>query len=93
VENALLFVDALAPDVSFERALEIYVREMAIPDPAAGVVVTRALVALGEGLVPSRAAAIASPSTGPVLESAARDFPVRPQLRLDDAAAARRRPA
>ncbi len=90
VESALLFVDALAPDVSFERALEIYVREMAIPDPAAGVVVTRALVALGEGLVPSRAV-FTAPASGPVADAEGTDFPVRPRLRLDDAAAARRR--
>ncbi len=54
VENALLFVDALAPDVPFERALEVYVREMAVAEPLASVLITRALVALGDGLMPGR---------------------------------------
>jgi hypothetical protein len=87
VENALLFVDALAPDVPFERALEVYVREMSVPDPLAGVIITRAMVALGEGLMSTRSAAtiVAEP------QAATDDLPVRPRLRLDDAAAARRR--
>ena len=90
VECALLFVDALAPEVPFERALEIYVREMAIPEPAAGIVVTRALVALGEGLMPDRSVAA---STGRERREASESsaLPERPRLRLDDAAAARRR--
>jgi hypothetical protein len=76
VENALLFVEALAPEVPFERALEIYVRDMAIPEPAAGIVVTRALVALGDGILAPAAAA------PPV--------PARPRLRLDEAAERRK---
>jgi hypothetical protein len=48
VENALMFVEALAPDASYERALDIYIRELGIPDPLASVIATRALVALGE---------------------------------------------
>jgi hypothetical protein len=86
VDNALLFVDALAPDVPFERALDIYVREMGLPDPAAAVVLTRALVALGDGVIPERGAG-ASPSRVDVVP----DAPTRPRLRLDDAVAARRR--
>ncbi|MFO0095299.1 MAG: hypothetical protein ACK54K_13445, partial [Gemmatimonadaceae bacterium] len=53
VENALMFVDTLAPEVGYERALDIYVREMAIPDPLASVRGTRARVARGEALVPT----------------------------------------
>ncbi len=52
VENALLFVDMLATDVGYERALDIYVRELSVPEPLASVVATRALVALGDALVP-----------------------------------------
>lgn len=90
VENALLFVDALAPDVPFERALDVYVREMSVAEPLASVVITRALVALGEGLVPSRAtAALAVP--GPETDASSDELPLRPRLRLDDASAARRR--
>lgn len=86
VDNALLFVDALAPDVPFERALDVYVREMGLPDPAAAVVLTRALVALGDGVMPERGAGAA---VAPV--ELVPDVPFRPRLRLDDAAAARRR--
>ena len=101
VANALLFVDALAPEVPFERALEVYVREMALPEAAASVVLTRALVALGEGLLPSAAErderTVADAPRVRSRETAASservlDLP-RPRLRLDDADAARRRPA
>lgn len=77
VENALLFVDTLATDVGYERALDIYVREMGVPEPLASVVATRALVALGEALQPP-------------VEVPADALPM-PELRLDDAAARRRR--
>jgi len=86
VANALLFVDALAPDVSFERALDVYVREMGLPDPAAAVVLTRALVALGDGVMPERDLGAA-----PARVEVVPDGPARPRLRLDDAVAARRR--
>jgi hypothetical protein len=102
VANALLFVDALAPEVPFERALEVYVREMALPEAAASVVLTRALVALGDGLLPSpaeRDARVARDEatrraavTAAASERVVVDLP-RPRLRLDDAEAARRRPA
>ena len=48
VENALMFIEALAPEASYERALDIYVRELGVPDPLANIIATRALVALGE---------------------------------------------
>lgn len=83
VENALLFVDTLSTDVGYERALDIYVREMSVPDPLASVVATRALVALGEALVP--AATLNSTND----EGTAEAVPM-PRLRLDDAAARRR---
>jgi hypothetical protein len=76
VENALLFVDTLATDVGYERALDIYVRELGIPEPLASVVATRALVALGEALEPASHSAEPAPM---------------PELRLDEAAARRRR--
>jgi hypothetical protein len=95
VENALLFVDALAPELPFERALEVYVREMAIPEPLSSVVITRALVALGDGLMSLRGRGA---NAEPVVEREAAghdsaQLPVRPRLRLDDATTARRRPA
>ena len=52
VENALMFVDNLAEDLPFDRAIETYVRVMGIPEPLASTVVTRTLVVLGEDLVP-----------------------------------------
>ena len=71
VENALHFVDTLKSDVGFERALDIYIREMGVPDPLASVIATRALVQLGETLIPSAADTENVPM---------------PRLRLDDAA-------
>lgn len=79
VENALMFVDTLATDVGYERALDIYVRELGVPDPLASVVATRALVALGEALVPA-----------PSHDGGAEELPM-PAIRLDEAAARRRR--
>ena len=73
VENALMFVDTLATDVGYERALDIYIRELGVPDPLASVIATRALVQLGDALVP------APPTDG------AEPVPM-PKLRLDDAA-------
>ena len=83
VDNALLFVDTLSTDVGYERALDIYVREMGVPDPLASVVATRALVALGEALVPAATLKAAND------EGTAEAVPM-PRLRLDEAAARRR---
>jgi hypothetical protein len=74
VENALHFVDTLATDVGYERALDIYIRELSVPEPLASVVATRALVALGEALQPAAEAA---------------EMPM-PALRIEEAAARRR---
>src|SRR5215469_2299312 len=54
VDNALMFVDTLAEDLTFDRAIETYIREMAIPEPLASTVATRTLVVLGQDLVPYR---------------------------------------
>ncbi len=79
VENALSFVDALAPEIGYERAIDIYVRELGVPDPLASIIATRALVALGD--------AFATPAND---ESQAGEPPL-PRLRLDEAAARRKR--
>jgi hypothetical protein len=82
VDNALMFVDTLAEDMSFDRAIDSYIRQMAIPEPLASTVATRTLVVLGQDLVPyrrrSREDAAAAAETS------------RPALRLDEAAEARR---
>jgi hypothetical protein len=92
VDNALMFMDTLAEDLPFDRAIDTYIRVMGIPEPLASTVATRALVVLGQDLVPYRrrqrgdgtAAAAAAPADG------AEDSG-KPRLRLDDAAEARRR--
>ncbi len=77
VDNALMFVDTLAEDLPFDRAIETYVRVMGLPEPLASTVVTRTLVVLGEDLVPYRRRA--PEEQQPVEESG------RPPLRLDEA--------
>ena len=54
VENALMFVDSLAEDLSYDRAIDTYVRVMSVPEPLASIVATRVLVVLGQELVPSK---------------------------------------
>ena len=71
VENALTFVDALADELTFDRAIDTYIREMAVPEPLASAVVTRVLVVLGRELLP------------PVREEGTGE--VRPRLRLSEA--------
>jgi hypothetical protein len=81
VDNALMFVDTLAEDLSFDRAIDSYVRVMGVPEPLASTVATRALVVLGADLVPYR-------------RRMQRDEPAaeqRPALRLNDAVEARQR--
>jgi len=60
VDNALMFVDVLAEDLTFDRAIDAYVREMAVPEPLASTVATRTLVVLGQELVPYRRRALES---------------------------------
>jgi hypothetical protein len=79
VDNALMFVDTLAEDMSFDRAIDSYIREMAIPEPLASTVVTRTLVVLGQDVVPYRKRAV---DAGDVVEE-------RPKLRLNDASQGR----
>ena len=78
VDNALMFVDTLAEDLSFDRAIDTYIRVMAIPEPLASAVATRALVTLGRDLVPFRRRA---------REEGDEDVEIKPRVRLDDAAA------
>lgn len=54
VQNALLFVDALTDDLSFDRAIDAYIRVMNIAEPLASTVATRVLVVLGQDLMPKR---------------------------------------
>ncbi len=54
VRNALLFVDTLAGEVPFDRAIETYIRALGIPEPLASTVATRTLVVLREDVVPER---------------------------------------
>jgi hypothetical protein len=80
VDNALMFVDTLTEDLSFDRAIDTYIREMSIPEPLASTVVTRALVILGQDVVPYRRREL---QNAPVDD--------RPRLRLDDASQGRAR--
>ena len=80
VDNALMFVDTLAEDLPFDRAIETYVRVLGIPEPDASIVATRALVVLGQDLVPFRRRA---------RESDQSEDDSRPRLRLEDAGRSR----
>ena len=82
VDNALMFVDTLAEDMPFDRAIDSYVREMAIPEPLASTIATRALVVLGQDLVPFRRRAREVEQDGD---------DGRPRLRFADAAESRAR--
>ena len=84
VDNALMFVDTLAEDLSFDRAIDTYVRVMGVPEPLASVVATRALVVLGQDLVPYRRRAREDGGPGG-------DDGLKPRLRLDEASDARSR--
>jgi hypothetical protein len=67
VDNALMFVDVLAEDMTFDRAIDAYVREMSIPEPLASTVATRTLVVLGQELVPYRRRAVEAEEDKPKL--------------------------
>jgi hypothetical protein len=81
VDNALMFVDTLAEDLSFDRAIDTYIREMAIPEPLASTVATRTLVVLGQDLVPYRRRAVEGAD-----DTTADD---KPKLRINEAAQGR----
>ena len=82
VDNALMFVDTLAEDLSFDRAIETYVRVLGVPEPLASTVATRALVVLGQDLVPFRRRARAGAENPP-------DESEAPRVRLEDGAGGR----
>jgi hypothetical protein len=74
-----MFVDTLAEDLSFDRAIDTYIRVMGIPEPLASTVATRALVHLGRDLVPFRRR----------MQREGEDVAAeKPRLRLDEAARA-----
>jgi hypothetical protein len=85
VDNALMFVDTLAEDMAFDRAIDSYIREMAIPEPLASTVATRTLVVLGQDLVPYRRRAVEEDTSGEAGEE-------RPKLRLNEASQGRGQP-
>lgn len=91
VDNALMFVDTLAEDLSFDRAIDSYVRVMGIPEPLASTVATRALVVLGNDLVPYRRRARESDKDEGDDRASGAAADDRPRLRLNDAADARHR--
>jgi hypothetical protein len=78
VDNALMFVDTLAEEMSFDRAIDTYVRVMGIPEPLASMVATRALVTLGQDLMAARR----SPRDAD--QAAGGEDDLRPRLRLND---------
>ena len=73
VENALTFVDTLADELSFDRAIDTYIRVMGVSEPLASTVVTRVLVVLGREMLP------ATRGVEPATDG------MRPKLRLADA--------
>lgn len=81
--NALMFIDTLAEDMPFDRAIDTYVRVMGVPEPLSSVVATRVLVELGDELVPTRKL---HPKPEPVKESFPDEIPdagvERPTVRL-----------
>jgi hypothetical protein len=93
VDNALMFMDTLAEDLPFDRAIDTYIRVMGIPEPLASTVATRALVVLGQDLVPfrrrQRGGTSGAPTSGPSDGDGAESS--KPKLRLDDAVEARQR--
>ena len=77
VDNVLIFVDTLAGELPFERAIDSYMRVMGVTEPLAGVIATRVLVVLGQDLVTPRRR-----SRDTDLAPAGEDL--RPRLRLND---------
>jgi hypothetical protein len=89
VRNALMFIDTLAEDMPFDRAIDTYVRVMGVAEPLASIVATRVLVELGEELVPRRAMRPRPERTpSDVVDGAIEPEVVeRPALRLSDSRA------
>ena len=84
VDNALMFVDTLAEDMTFDRAIDSYIRQMSIPEPLASTVATRTLVILGQDLVPYRRRSREEGGTGSNPDDS------RPPLRIGESAEAKR---
>ena len=84
VDNALMFVDTLAEDMTFDRAIDSYIRQMSIPEPLASTVATRTLVILGQDLVPYRRRSREDVGAPTVDEAS------RPPLRLGESSRAKR---
>jgi hypothetical protein len=80
-----MFVDTLAEDMAFDRAIDSYIREMAIPEPLASTVATRTLVVLGQDLVPYRRRAVDEDTSADAGEE-------RPKLRINEASQGRGQP-
>jgi hypothetical protein len=90
VRNALMFIDTLAEDMAFDRAIDTYVRVMGVAEPLASIVATRVLVELGEELVPRRAMRARPERTPNDVADGSFDHELveRPALRLSDSRAA-----
>lgn len=82
VTNALQFVDLLASEVGFERAIDVYIRELALPEALADVVANRVLVTLGDTMI--------VPSSLPETTDGTASAVPPSELRLDEAARRRR---
>ncbi len=81
VRNALLYVDTLAGELPFDRAIETYIRMLGIPEPLASTVATRTLVVLGDDVVPERMTPLGDQMVGddvlPMVRIAASDGTAR----------------
>jgi hypothetical protein len=82
VKNALMIVESMSEDLPFDRAIDTYVRSLAIAEPTASAVVTRTLVAVGDELLPRRNAGRADDVLGDDM---------RPRLQLSEASEALQR--
>jgi hypothetical protein len=89
VDNALMFMDTLAEDLPFDRAIDTYIRVMGIPEPLASTVATRALVVLGQDLVPFRRRQRGAAGAAAEADGMGAGESSKPRLRLDDAVEAR----
>ena len=78
VDNTLMFIDTLAEDLTFDRAIDTYIRVMGIPEPLASTVATRTLVQLGQDLLPYRRREVEQDRAGGGDDG-------RPRLRLNEA--------
>ena len=55
VANALHFIELLDPELGFERAIDLYVRELMLPEALGAVVMNRTLVTLSQPTSPGTA--------------------------------------